>query len=62
MLVDDVIAEQSAEGWRLSAAVHSALVVDGERLHFTVHGAARSGSPRPETHFWPRTDAGDGPG
>ncbi len=25
---------------RLSAAVHLALVVDGERLHFTVHGAA----------------------
>jgi hypothetical protein len=40
MLVDDVIAEQSAEGWRLSAAVHSALAVNGERLHFTVHGAA----------------------
>lgn len=40
MLVDDIVGEQSAEGWRLSAAVHSALAVNGERLHFTVHGAA----------------------
>ena len=40
MLVDDVVCEQSADGWRLSAAVHSALAVNGERLHFTMHGAA----------------------
>ena len=40
MLVDGVIVEQGAQGWRLSAAVHSALAEDGERLHFTVHGGA----------------------
>jgi hypothetical protein len=39
MLVDDIVGEQSAEGWRLSAAVRSAFAVNGERLHFTVHGA-----------------------
>jgi hypothetical protein len=40
MLVDDIVSEQSADGWRLSAAVHSVLAINGERLHFTVHGAA----------------------
>jgi hypothetical protein len=40
MLVDDIVGEQSAEGWRLSAAVHTALAVNDERLYFTVHGAA----------------------
>lgn len=40
MLVDDIVGEQCAKGWRLSATVHSALAVNGERLYFTVHGAA----------------------
>lgn len=40
MRIDDVVGERCADGWRLSAAVHSAFAADGERLHFTVRGAA----------------------
>jgi hypothetical protein len=39
MLVDDIAREETADGWRLSASVCSALAVNSERLHFTVHGA-----------------------
>ncbi|MER5264053.1 hypothetical protein ABTZ99_18475 [Actinosynnema sp. NPDC002837] len=39
MIVDDVARDRTPDGWRLSAAVDSALTPDGERLHFTVHGA-----------------------
>jgi hypothetical protein len=38
VLVDNVVREQTAGGWRLSAAVHSAPALDGELLHFTVAG------------------------
>jgi hypothetical protein len=41
VLVDDIRGEQSAEGWRLSGAVHLALEGNDERLHFTV----QDGSP-----------------
>lgn len=41
MIVEDLARERTPDGWRLSAAVDSALTAGGERPHITVHGAER---------------------
>ncbi|MEU4765064.1 hypothetical protein AB0H12_17575 [Actinosynnema sp. NPDC023794] len=38
MIIDEPALDRAPDGWRLSAAVDSALAPGGERLHFTVHG------------------------
>lgn len=39
MIVERITRAETAEGWRLSAAVHPTPALGGDRLHFTVHGA-----------------------